>query len=116
NSCYVIVEELSEALAGDSFRRLLHSIGIGEWTALLGVILVHPLEQITQRFRTLRHLPHAQVQQYPDDFALVVVADAAFGRAVKCVAFEPGVEARLLRRLPAVRRTRLQFVDLAGDP
>src|SRR5262249_32603098 len=47
--------------------------------------------------------------------ALVVVADAAFRRTIVRVAFEPGVEAGLLRRLPRAGRATLQLGDLAGD-
>src|SRR5271169_156364 len=115
-SGYVVLEKLSETLARDSFGRLLYSIGVGEEAAFLGIVLVHPPEQVAQRLPAVGELPNAQVQQHSHNFALVVVADAPLRRAVKRVALEPGVQARFLHRLPAVRRTRLQFVDLAGNP
>ena len=45
----VVAKKLGEALAGDGFRRLLDAGGVGKEAMLLGVMLVHPLEQIAQR-------------------------------------------------------------------
>ncbi len=60
---------------------------------LLGIVFVHPLQQVAQRFFPVRHLSNLQIQQDAQDFALVVVTDAALRRAIVRITLKPGVKA-----------------------
>src|SRR5664280_869955 len=62
HSRYVVAEELSKALSRNRLRRLLHTLRVGKETVLLGVVFVHPLQQIAQRFSPMRHLANTQVK------------------------------------------------------
>src|ERR1039458_18708 len=82
HSRYVVTEELSKALSRNRLRRLLHTLRVGKETVLLGVVFVHPLQQIAQRFFPMRHLANPQVKQDTEDLAFVVVTDAPLRRAI----------------------------------
>ena len=55
---------------------------------------------------------HGQIEHDAEQFAFVVVRDAAFGPAVVCVAFEPSIEAGVFRRLRQMRRAPFEFANL----
>src|SRR5271166_3520872 len=110
----MVAKEIGKALAADSFRCQLDARGIRKEAMLFSVVLVHPMEQVAQRLPSAGQFADVQVQQDPENLALVVVADAPLRRSVERVAFEPGIETRFFRRLPAMRRTALQLGDFAG--
>src|ERR1017187_371722 len=112
---YVVAKELCKALPRNRLRRLLHTLRVGKEAVLLGVVFVHPLQQIAQRFFPMRDLADPQVKQDTEDLALVVVADATLRRAIVRLTFKPGVKARLFGRLPMVRGTPLQFCNFLRD-
>src|SRR5262249_30018672 len=111
----IVLKKLREALAGDLLRGLFHTGGVREIPMLLGVLVVHPVKEIAKRLCAIGHLADAQVEHDPEDLTFVVVADAAFRRPVEWNAFEPRVEARLLRRLPCARWPPLQLRNLRRD-
>ena len=99
------------------FGSLADPVGIGKAAALLGVVLVHPMKYIAQRFCSMTCLSHFQIQHHTQEFALVVIGNAALGNAIITVFFQPCVKARLLGRLRVVGRPPLEGGDLVdvGD-
>jgi hypothetical protein len=93
-----------------------HTVRVVKELALLRVMLVHPLEEIAKRLVALRHTAHLQIKKDADNLSFVVIRDAAFGRAVIRIFFQPGIEAGLFRRLRLVRRMRLQLPNLQRQP
>ena len=79
---YVVAKELGKTLPGDRLSRQFDTVGIGKEAVLLGVMLVHPLQHVTQRFFPICHLANAQIQQDAENLALVVVTDAPLWRAI----------------------------------
>jgi hypothetical protein len=57
-------------------------------------------------------IAHGEVEHHPEQFAFVVVRDAALGAAVVSVALEPSVETGFFGRLREVRGTTLEFGNL----
>src|SRR5208282_953322 len=106
---HIVAKKLGETLASDGLCRLLNARGIRKEKVLLGVVVVHPLEQIAQRLPAAGLFTNAEVEEDAENISLVVVADAPLRRPVERVTFEPCVQTRFLRRLPTVGRPALQF-------
>ena len=61
----------------------------------------------------MTRLAHLQVEHHPKQVSLVVIGNAALGKAIVIVFFEPCVEAGFFRRLGKMSRPPLQFGNLA---
>src|ERR1035438_6045026 len=99
----------------DGICGLTDSFGVIEEATLPGIVCIHPLQDFAQARCAPAGLAHLKVQHHTEQFAFVVVGDAALGMAVIAVALEPGIEAGFLRRLCEVCRTALKFRDLLTE-
>ena len=113
---YILREERRKVGVADGFGGLANAVGIVEEAALLRVVRVHPLQDFAQRRLSVAGVAHREIEHHAQQFAFVVVGDAALGTAVVAVALEPGIEARFLGRLREVRGTTLEFGDFLAEP